>query len=659
MRTYSEIAEQANVTYKTATELDALKKAGVELSATVKDIRAQGMLDTDIGQDCQSLLLRIKTKILFLGYFHGGYYPDDKRAATDFFGREKDKAAAKGWVNTAAVMERAEKYIEEVDAIMFDAAALLDSVRDRHGDALTSSKTMLTDVANKFKSKLSAAAELPDPKEVFGPRIKIPKLVEQLVNDIQEAASWCDKRVEDIIRRDDAKFFEAHTKKPPEVMAPMFYPSVMPDSYTTASVIVLNTPFIDEAYLALSAYSATCSVEFRVVAGGSLSSMTEADIKRLFGVFADKKIGLIVEELNDYRNDDIFDFLFGALISLGKKGVKVFVTDSVGDRGVYDRILDFVNGADGYSALDVSNVFLCMPSCNEYMLALANNKIIEHGVTDEYVRTKMKFSGYVGLNEVIKTALSGGSWRNAGLSISSSREESARKYLSKLPSQLQLLDLGWGEEEFNRNVDERKKSFDYDDVFGVDPDNIRRIVESSELNIFERCGGAALYCTLGGMDQSVWATIPIEEREARINTATQFVSRSLSTSYTPSVRIVTKKEMDERAGKAGGLCVDGGKEIWYREDCCDNIDWLIRAICHECFHSFQHTAVDGGYKRWYFTELGVTEGRIDRWKNNFSMYDGDVDSITYKVEIVESDAVAFEKDCAGVAVKALARVRLD
>ena len=659
MRTYTEIAEQANITYKTETKLDALKKAGVELSATVKDIRAQGQLDSDIGQDCESLLLRIKTKILFLSYFAGGYYPDDKRAVTDFIAREKEKAAQKGWANTAAVMERAQKYIEAVDAVMFDAAGLLDSVRDRHGDVLTSSKQMLTDVSNKFKAKLSAAASLPDPKEVFGPKVKIPKIVEQLVSEIEEVSSWCDKRVEDIIRRDDNKFFEAHTTKPPEIQTPMYYPSVMPDSYTTAGVIVLNTPFIDEAYLALSAYSENTSASFRVVTGTDLSSMKEADIKRLFGVFADKKVGLIVEELNDYRNDESFDFLVSAFISLGKNGVKVFVTDSVGDRGVYDRILEYVNDTDGYSALDVSNVFLCMPPCNEFMLALANNKLIEHGITDEYVRTKMKFSGYVGLNEIIKTALSGGSWRNVGLSLSSSREESARTYLSKLPSQLQLLDLGWGEEEFKRNTDERKKTFDYDEVSCVDPDNIKRIVESSTLNIFERCGGVALYCMLGGMDRSVWPTLPIEEREARINVATQFVSRSLSTTYTPTVRIVTKKEMEERAGKAGGLCVDGGKEIWYREDCCDNVDWLIRCVCHECFHAFQHTAVDYGYKRWYFTELGVTEGRIDRWQNNFSMYDGDVDSVTYKVEIVESDAVAFEKDCAGVAVKALVRVQLD
>lgn len=662
MRTYSEIAEEVNGIYKTEIGLGALKKAGAELSATVKDIKAQGRLDSDIGQDCESLLLRIKTKILFLGYFDGGFYPDDKKKAVSFFAREKGNAESRGWTNTAAVMAKAEDYINAVDSIMFDAAALCDSVRDRHGDVLTSSQEVLSDVGARFSEKRAAAENLSDPRDVFGQKVKIPKLKENLLKEIDEVVSWCLKRVDDLVRRDDNKFFEAHTKvaKGQGEPLPVYYPSVLPDSFTSASVIVLNTPFIDEAYLALSGYASDNAVSFRAVTGAELGAMTAEETERLFSVFAAKKTGLIVEDLKGCRNDERFNTLAGNLIELGKEGIRVFVTDNVGDRGTYDRLLDFAKNAEGYSALDVSNVFLCMPSSNEFMLALSANKLTEHGAVDEYVVSKMKFAGYVGLNEIIKTALAGGSWKNVGAELSSQREEKAREYLSRLPSQLQLLDLGWGEEQkSDRGSDtERRRAFDYDEVFSVDPENIKRIAENTELSIFEKCGGLALYCTLGGMDKSVWKTLPDGERAERINTAARFVTQALSTAHIPEVKIVTKSEMEKRGAKAGGLCCDGGKAILFRSDCVDNVDWLIGAICHESFHSFQHTAIENGYRRWYFGELGVTEGRIDRWKNNFSMYDGNVDSVTYKVEIVESDAVAFEKDCLSVAVKALSRAGL-
>ncbi len=661
MKTYTEIAEAANGIYKTETELDALKKAGVELSATVKEIKAQGQIESDIGQDCYSLLLRLETKILFLGYFEG-VYPEDKKTALDFFARETEKATSHGWTNTAAIMNRAAEYIAAVDAVMFDAAALCDSVRDRHGDVLTSSQDALEDVGARFKEKRAAAEKLPDPKEVFGVKVKIPKLKDDLLREIDEVCAWCAKRVDDIVRRDDDKFLEAHTNTPRGMdgPSPIYYPSVLPDSFTSAGVIVLNTPFIDEAYLALAGYGSDNATTMRAVTGAELGAMSVDDIKRLFGVFANKNIGLIVEELKGYRDDENFDLLAGELIELGKKGIKVFVTDGYGDRGVYDRLLDFAKNTAGYSALDVSNVFLCMPNCNEFMLALATNKLIDYGATDEYVQAHMKFAGYVGLNEIIKTALAGGSWKNIGAELSSNREERARQYLSRLPSQLQLLDLGWGEEcDFKRDADGgRRGAFDYDAVSCADPENIKRIAENTELDIFEKCGALALYCTLGGMDKSVWVTIPNDERAERIATAAKLVAQTLSAAYIPEIRVIEKSEMEKRSPKAGGLCCDGGKEILFREDLIDNADWLIGAICHECFHAFQHTAVDGGWKRWYFDELGVTAGRIDRWKNNFNIYESDVDSVAYKVEIVESDAVAFEKDCMSVAVKALTRAGL-
>ena len=45
--------------------------------------------------------------------------------------------------------------------------------------------------------------------------------------------------------------------------------------------------------------------------------------------------------------------------------------------------------------------------------------------------------------------------------------------------------------------------------------------------------------------------------------------------------------------------------------------------------------------------MGITRGRIAQWAKNDACYSevGDVNSIGYKVEIIECDANAFADDC--------------
>ena len=121
------------------------------------------------------------------------------------------------------------------------------------------------------------------------------------------------------------------------------------------------------------------------------------------------------------------------------------------------------------------------------------------------------------------------------------------------------------------------------------------------------------------------------------------VCKILATEYTPEVKIVPEELWDRKS--AGGLCQDGGKRIIYRESSVNNYSWIEEAVCHECFHAFQHTACCVPYSDWFFTELGVTEGRITSWDDNFKVYVGSEDSKTYWVEVVECDANAFALDC--------------
>jgi hypothetical protein len=96
---------------------------------------------------------------------------------------------------------------------------------------------------------------------------------------------------------------------------------------------------------------------------------------------------------------------------------------------------------------------------------------------------------------------------------------------------------------------------------------------------------------------------------------------------------------------AAGLCINGGKKIAYRDKYMQGYDFVLQCICHECFHAFQHTATNAPYAEWYYDDMGVTRGRVAQWSKNFSCYVGDVNSIAYKVEIVECDANAFADDC--------------
>jgi hypothetical protein len=93
------------------------------------------------------------------------------------------------------------------------------------------------------------------------------------------------------------------------------------------------------------------------------------------------------------------------------------------------------------------------------------------------------------------------------------------------------------------------------------------------------------------------------------------------------------------------LCCAGGKLIKYREKCVEDYEFTVKMICHECFHGFQNYAIDVQYAQWFWDDLGVTIGRVEQWRKNFSMYCGKTNSLAYKVEIVECDANAFAEDC--------------
>ena len=281
-----------------------------------------------------------------------------------------------------------------------------------------------------------------------------------------------------------------------------------------------------------------------------------------------------------------------------------------------------------------------MPTYKDVIDEFENKKMITTA-DYEYVRKNFAFMGYVGFNKAVTLFVQGKDFKNELKYKSDYNRNLALSYLKNIPSQTQFLDVEWGNLNLERNTDGDKKEFDYDSIKSSNPENIKKILQA-QIDTFKKCGLLIRYCTLCGDDVSVWKNLTLEEKSDRINDATRIIAHLLQTEYSPIVEVVANEDWTVKG--AGGLCCDGGKLIQYKEDCIDNYDWLVTAIAHEVYHAFQHTACNNGWRKWYWSELGVTENRLPEWQYNFGHYSS-VNSKTYKVEIVECDARTFEKDC--------------
>ena len=197
--------------------------------------------------------------------------------------------------------------------------------------------------------------------------------------------------------------------------------------------------------------------------------------------------------------------------------------------------------------------------------------------------------------------------------------------------------------------------FDYDDIPMYNAANIRKITSSSTLGVVAKCGLISEYCLLRNADKSTWEKLGREEMASRIEEATRLVLRTLGIVKDPVVEVLDKLE---KKG-AGGLCYNGGEKIVYLYRSARDYDWIRGAVCHECFHALQHKAMYGGWFDWLQKEFGVTRGRIKQWRVNSNgdddygirgrYFDIDDQPEAYLVQVFESDARAFEFDCAEAA----------
>lgn len=645
------LIDKINRIYLTSTDKDKLLSAYNEIctcylnNPSVKGfLKHKPELQSEYGIH-EALSMRVLAKHLLIKYLEK-YSEEDKDAC---LGRIKEMisvSADKNYLKTTKLLANVRDFVSDVHEIMKVAVIAVNRVRDDFGNLATDNAALIRESAQAIEKALKEAKSL-ESALLFPENVAVPDFIGGIIKDLEEEAEWFSGALRSSFDVRAAQLLEEFSSPLSSLgvnTSPRFYESPLDLSKTYAKAIVISTPFEEEAILFAGVYSSMTAKAFHLFHADKLSGdERRVPMEALFEAAACKDMSLLI--LGIERLDEaVVCEMEKAILEATKRNVHFLIHDNTGTRALYESFDKIASESETLSPRDVHHVFLSMPNFNQTCKILADNAFITDTEADkEKVRNSIPFIGYVGLNAILSSSPTA-DWLTGASELSRERANAAISYLNRLIASRQFIDDGWGNFSGHvRYVKGEKKSFDYDELRGIDKENIKAIMEKPGLTTFDRCGIITKYCLLSGNDSSVWKDLSASEKELRVTTATRMVCKILSTAYTPEVKILPDEGWDKKS--AGGYCEDGGKRIVYRESSVSNYTWVEDAVCHECYHAFQHTALYMPYADWFFTELGVTEGRINSWDDNFKVYVGTEEPKTYRVEVVECDARAFALDC--------------
>ena len=636
--TYKDIIKEQKILF-----FDSLDKAKLEAGAEkMADLLKKSGLNEENRAAAESCYYRLKAKVYAICYFNEGYTEEDYRQLVDFLTDARARLECTDYKAARALCENLYELAVKVHNFMFDALELLHQVQDSDGNPITSSPDLLENTLTVFERKLEKARELGDTTYVFTENVNLYDIGGDLIAVLQEICDWIKSTLDSFQSGQADEFFKNYVTPISENLKykSVYHAPALVGALVSAGTTVISSPIKDEVILAVYAYADTMKRSFTVVDAYGFSGRTKEFIDVVFTRLKSKGQSCLIINAAEYHDPNTAE-LYSRAIRYGKEGFTVFLMDSKGNGGVYERLYDIAKSTDGLTGLDVNHKYLAMPPYSEVTRILQDSRLLTAEELEK-LRKSMPYMGYVGLNLIVTLATAKKPWWDDILEISTANKAKAHEYVKNIPMQEMFLDLAWADLQLERDLTKKTREFDYDTIRSANPANIRKVIGSA-LNVFEKCGLLVRYCMICGDDSSVWRGIEAEEKSRRLNDATTLVAHILQTQYTPEVQVIPYDEWEDKT--AGGLCCDGGKLIKYREDCCDDFEWTARAVCHECYHAFQHTLTDYGWKEWHWQELGVTRNRVPRWELNFCNYKGSKYGTEYKVQVVESDAVAFEYDC--------------
>lgn len=618
-----------------------------ELEKSVKalnDLLKEPWLNDANKDDAAALVYRVATKMLALRYFCEGYDEKDFSALNAYVKKAVPVAEKYGYKNTLNVMNNVVALAGTVNSVMGDAAAIADRVRDYDWNPVALSAEECAEVAGIFDKKAETLRKTQPVANPFGDKVKAPDFLSDAVKELEHVRDFALQCEKEYLRKADDETFNASVQDASDLLKNEYgyFQTFDAGNRTVANVQVLCTPFFDEAELFVAAHSSSNDTLVRVFAG-DLELLSANRLKKLFGQLAERKCVCMIFGLTDYKNEKNENDVYDCILRFGKNGGKAYLVDTDGGRGVFNRALAYIGTQSDIGPADIGFVYLTMPLYTDVLEIFENKGMI--GVAEEKayteIRENMPFMGFVGLNEAVRAFDKHSSWKTLAEGRSANNALHVAEYFKNLPSQTLLLDSGWG--DFSDRIKAVKSptlTFDYDDIKTRNPENIKKIMQA-KLPVYAKCGMLSKYCLLGGTDKSVWRGFSREEMEERIEEATKLVMRALGVNLTPEVAVLDN--LKEKS--AGGLCYNGGKRIEYRYSCVKDYEWLADAICHECFHAFQHKVMYNVWCDWYWEEFGVTRGRIAEWIENNKCYFNISDNRkAYTVQVLECEARAFASD---------------
>ncbi|MGN0812142.1 MAG: hypothetical protein ACI4MQ_01345 [Candidatus Coproplasma sp.] len=637
MHSFQDILNAINTVYKTNLDIVELKKVLV----SAEELSRHPNLSEDRKEIAEFLIIKLNAKIYALDYFCNGYEADAYSALKDY----TDKTAAscdQTFRKTIELLKNVSVAAEKINRIASDAHALQACVRDCEGRCVASSAEKCLEIAEKFKSKISLAENLSVPTPLFNDGALFPDVKKQFIADLTEIRDFALESAKQLSYQAAASIIKTGLA---DITAKLkranyeYLPSVI-NAERLANTLVLCTPFCEEAEL--FAYARSNGAAVYTLQALALENQPDNIIKAIFSELNSRKADCVIYGITHFRANNRNAFL-QAVVDFGRGGRRAYIVTDDGTQKVYEAVLEAIKGKECYSSLDISLFYLSLPDFLPTVEELKELNMIADNADDiEWVRKNMPFTGFAGLNEGVKAFRAGADWRAIVAERSQDNYPLAEKYMLNLVRQALFIDGGWGNYHEDVVINKTKK-FDYDDIRLVNPDNIRKIMQGN-FTLFQKCGMISTYCLLAGASADEWKDLPVEMKSERLSEASKLVLRALDVDIIPVVEV--KEDVGVKG--AGGLCCDGGKKILYKESSVNNFDWTAKCVCHECFHAFQHKALESGWQEWYGTELHVTPGRVEQWRYNNSRYRSiEKGYEVYMIQIFESDARAFEEDCLG------------
>ena len=618
--------DKINATYLYSTDVNQLQQAFIDLDKLIDN----PALFEDKRVAAQALLLRLDAKICLLNYAYN-FHQQDYDDATKSIAQNLAIAESQNYVKTVEMLTVTQGFVRKLYDVVNEV--------DRYAKVLTENGDVVdSQIFGKAMANVAVAKDMLDgfSFDCDIPNLQLPNLKQLALNFLTYAeGQFADAQKHAVAAKlADCALDITHYRDN------TYFPLPEKEEGGKSNVLVVSTPLVDDARL-FAANACGHAQKLLCVSADNLKDKSADFFQTLFQYASDSGCCLVVEGVDNLTMAES-DLLLTSAMFAGKRGVKVFVTDTGGQAQLYRQALDISSRADGLNVTDVSLEYVSLPLFQDVKQLFEEREMATPSSSGALLK-QMPFMGFYGLNQVVRAyAERNSGWQEVGKHASAVNKQAVLAYLNRVPQTYLLIDSGWGDfSHYDKQVTDREAQFDYDGVKEVDLFNVRQIVESNQ-SVFAKCGMIARYCTLGGDDLTAWQRLDRAEMQQRITLAVRLVFKILRIDIVPQVEL-----LDELSnGTAGGLCVDGGKVVQFKYDCAQTLDpWMYGAIVHESFHALQSQLTQGQWRQWYYDNMGISRGRVEQWRQTRQIYDHNTHSRVYKVHMYEADARAFEADC--------------